>query len=154
MKKETLFHVPVGQLEQFLEEILVEELQFLQCEIVRHLFFEVKDGIFDVESHDLTRRDFFERFAHEERESLEDELVLIVVDHSRMLDEEVGGRRDRNVVMMQLRDVVCQRVKFQRRIRFPQINAVTKSDFSGLNGAAACGAIVKLSLSIFPELVM
>lgn len=74
-----------------MEEVALEERELVEREVVWDLLLEVEDGVLDVEADDLADGQLGQRLRREQREALEHELVLVVVDDGRELRR--GERR-------------------------------------------------------------
>uniref|UniRef100_A0A182Q3E9 Uncharacterized protein n=1 Tax=Anopheles farauti TaxID=69004 RepID=A0A182Q3E9_9DIPT len=81
-------HGEVDQLEQLAEEVPIEQVQLADGKVFRHLLLDVEDGVLDVEANYLARRQLTDRFVRQQRETLEQELVLIVLDDRGSFREE------------------------------------------------------------------
>ena len=91
---EAAINAPVPELKKLIEEILMEKVKFTQSEILRHFLLKVEDVVLDVEADHLANRQVGDLVHCEHGESLEDELMLIVMDDRRVFDQEICWRRN------------------------------------------------------------
>lgn len=72
---------------------LTEQIQLADGEVLRHLLLHVRDCVLNVEANDLADWQLAsDGLVGQQREALEEKLVLVVLDDRRRFREEVRRR--------------------------------------------------------------
>jgi hypothetical protein len=133
-----------------MKSTLTEQIQLPHCKIVGDFFLDVENGVLDIEPDDLTSGQFDQREMRKHGETLEDKLMLVVVDNGGGLDQEIRRRGDRDPVMVELVGVVTfWNALFQ--VLLSWIYPVPDPGLSGFDRASAQRTVVHLAWIVVPH---
>ena len=104
--------IQVHELENFFINKMFEQLELADGEIVRQFLLAQMQRVLDVEADHAAVGDIAHRMMGEDGKALEYVVVSVVVDHRRVLEQEVSVRRDDDAIMMQSIAVVRVRLTF------------------------------------------
>lgn len=130
---------------------LTKQIQLANRKVLGHLFFYVRNRVLDIESNDFADRQLgSDRLVSQQREALEQELVLVMLDDRRRLRQKVRRRRNRNPIVVQLVGIVRVRMTLWET-SFTRVHSVSDSTASRLCGTPAQRSVVHLTSFVVPE---
>lgn len=121
--------------------------------ILRHSLFDVHDRVFNIESNHFARGQFANRMMRQQRESLENEFVMVVLDDCWRFGEEIGRWRYGDAIMIQFPYIIRLRRTFGSTI-FAEINSMANASASWLHRAPTQRAIVHFISFVVPQIGM